>query len=211
MCNDMVLSLKSETFNVMKEDFDAVLARTIGNMQMRGAESATITLKLGISIQAENGRDWSSKVEGAMRQFQKPSFKHEINSIMQVKDKVTGALTGDMELVYDADKDEWMLRKIEDAQTSIFDDNEPVYAEAVVSDTKALTGDVTVDAEVSELKALTGDVSAEYDESEEEIINHSDAEEVDVESQSPDENVPFSDIEDNDYGYEEPDDEPAEE
>ena len=38
--NDMSLSLKSETFSAMKEDFDSILARTIGNMEMKGAEEA---------------------------------------------------------------------------------------------------------------------------------------------------------------------------
>lgn len=40
MCikNAMELSLKGETFNALKEDFDVVLARTIGNMEMKGAD-----------------------------------------------------------------------------------------------------------------------------------------------------------------------------
>lgn len=192
MCDDMVLSLKSDTFKVLKEDFDAVLARTIGNMQMRGADNATITLKLDISISKENCRDWSSQEEGAMRQFQRPSFKHNISSVMQVKDKMTGALTGDMELVYDVDNDEWVLRKLEDAQRSIFDD-EPVYADAEVSD-------------VVEAKALPGDVEEQADAEEAEIINHSETEEMDAESPS-DENIPFSDIPDelsDDYEYDDP-------
>ena len=39
--NDMSLSLKSDTFSALKEDFDSILARTIGNMEMKGAEEAT--------------------------------------------------------------------------------------------------------------------------------------------------------------------------
>ena len=49
--NDLSLSLKSETFSALKEDFDSILARTIGNMEMKGAEEATVTLKLGISLE----------------------------------------------------------------------------------------------------------------------------------------------------------------
>ena len=41
--NDMSLSLKSDTFSALKEDFDSILARTIGNMEMKGAEEATVT------------------------------------------------------------------------------------------------------------------------------------------------------------------------
>ena len=46
--NDLALSLKSDTFSALKEDFDSILAKTIGNMEMKGAEDATITLKLGV-------------------------------------------------------------------------------------------------------------------------------------------------------------------
>ena len=192
MCDDMVLSLKSDTFNTLKEDFDAVLGRTIGNMQMRGAETATITLKLSISISKENCRDWNSDDEGAMRQFQRPSFGHEISSVMQVKDKVKGALTGDTELVYDMDTDEWVLRKLENAQRSIFDE-EPVYAEAEVSD--AAEGPM----------CLTGDVA----EPEEEVTDIPDEEEGCVD-ESPVEDLPFSDLPEglgDDYEYDEPTDE----
>ena len=32
--SDMVLSLNSDTFQALKEDFDSILSRTIGNMEM---------------------------------------------------------------------------------------------------------------------------------------------------------------------------------
>ena len=94
--NDMSLSLKSDTFSALKEDFDSILARTIGNMEMKGAEEATVTLKLGISLE-------KSSVNGpnGLQDITKPSFKHDISSVMQVKDKKSGALTGDYELVWD--------------------------------------------------------------------------------------------------------------
>ena len=51
--SDMVLSLNSDTFQALKEDFDGILSRTIGNMEMKGDGSATITLKLGIDLVKE--------------------------------------------------------------------------------------------------------------------------------------------------------------
>ena len=41
--NEMILSLNEDTFSALKKDFDDVLNRTIGNMQMKGASDATIT------------------------------------------------------------------------------------------------------------------------------------------------------------------------
>lgn len=116
--NDMSLSLKSETFSALKEDFDSILARTIGNMEMKGAEEATVTLKLGISLE-------KSSVNGpaGIRDIVKPSFKHDISSVMQVKDKKSGALTGDYEMVWDADEGKYVMRRIDNGQTSMFDDD----------------------------------------------------------------------------------------
>lgn len=114
--NDMSLSLKSETFSALKEDFDSILARTIGNMEMKGAEEATVTLKLGISLE-------KSSVNGpaGIRDIVKPSFKHDISSVMQVKDKKSGALTGDYEMVWDSDEGKYVMRRIDNGQVSMFD------------------------------------------------------------------------------------------
>ena len=116
--NDMSLSLKSETFSALKEDFDSILARTIGNMEMKGAEEATVTLKLGISL--EKG---SVNGPAGIRDIVKPSFKHDISSVMQVKDKKSGALTGDYEMVWDADEGKYVMRRIDNGQTSMFDED----------------------------------------------------------------------------------------
>ena len=127
--NDMTLSLKSDTFSALKEDFDSILARTIGNMEMKGAEEATVTLKLGISLEKSN----ISSPNG-MKEIIKPSFKHDISSVMQVKDKKSGALTGDYELVWDPDERKYVMVRIDDGQTSIFNDDDIIdsdYEEAV--------------------------------------------------------------------------------
>ena len=107
--NEMTLSLKSDTFAALKEDFDSVLLRTIGNMEMKNADNATIT---------------------------RPSFKHDISSVMQVKDRKSGALTGDYELVYEDGK--YAMRRIDDGQTSLYDGEvehvEPSFVDADYND-----------------------------------------------------------------------------
>lgn len=117
MCeNDLDLSLNGETFASLKKDFDTILERTIGNMTMKGAEDATITIKLGVSLQKT-----SVPAKGSIREVTKPTFKHDIASVMQVKDKMSGQLTGNMELVWDDDLKQYVLRPIDDGQTSLFD------------------------------------------------------------------------------------------
>lgn len=126
--NDLALSLKSDTFSALKEDFDSILAKTIGNMEMKGAEDATITLKLGVSLE-------KSSISGpnGIQNITKPSFKHDISSVMQVKDKKSGALTGDFELVWDQDEGKYVMRRIDNGQTTLYQD-EPGFVEADYKD-----------------------------------------------------------------------------
>ena len=118
MCvpNAMELSLKGDTFTALKEDFDAILARTLKNMESKGADEATITLKLGISL--EKTTDFSGE---EAEEVTKPSFKHDIGSVMQVKDKKSGALTGDYQLVWDDEEGKFVMKRIGDNQMTLFD------------------------------------------------------------------------------------------
>ena len=126
MCtNDLDLSLNGNTFASLKSDFDEILERTLGNMTMKGADEATITIKLGVSLSKTTVPSM-----GAFRDVTKPTFKHDISSVMQVKDKMSGQLAGNMELVWDDDIKQYVLRPIDDGQTSLFDedaDQEPDY------------------------------------------------------------------------------------
>lgn len=137
MKNAMQLSLNGNTFAGMKEDFDAILGRTIGNMESKGADEATITLKLNISLVKEETTPLDADEE--KKEIVRPDFKHVISSVMQVKAKKTGALSGDYELVFDEDEDKYVMRKIEDGQLSIFDS---VYEnEDEVDDSEAVPND----------------------------------------------------------------------
>lgn len=129
--NETILSLKSDTFAAMKEDFDGVLARTIGNMEMKNADNATITLKLGITLDKV-----SVGTPNGNQDITRPSFKHDISSVIQVKDRKSGALTGDYELVYEDGK--YVMRRIDDGQTNMFDGRiehvEPSFVDADYND-----------------------------------------------------------------------------
>lgn len=113
---EMALSLNGNTFINLKNDFDVILARTVGNMTMRGADEATVTLKLGISLEKE-----SVDTPTGYQDVVKPSFKHDISSVMQIKDKMTGQFKGSFGMVYDEKKKKWVLRNIDDGQMDLFD------------------------------------------------------------------------------------------
>ena len=125
MCekNDLQLSLNGETFQALKTDFDSVLARTLGNMTMKGADEATVTIKLSIALEKVNVGSYD-----ANKELTKPSFKHDISSVMQVKDKRTGSLAGDYELVWDEEEKKYVMRKLGGEQMSLFDEEVPADA-----------------------------------------------------------------------------------
>jgi len=114
----MILSLNSDTFAALKSDFDTVLARTIGNMTMKGASDAVLTLKLGVSL--ENS---AVSTPDGIREITKPSFSHTISSVMQIRDKMTGQFKGEYGMVWDEDNQIWVLRKIDNGQMTMFDDD----------------------------------------------------------------------------------------
>lgn len=127
MCstNERNLSLNGDTFAILKEQFDKILNRTVGNMEMKGADDAVITLKLSVSLEKS-----SVSVGDDIKEVTKPTFKHDISSVMQVKDKVSGQTTDDYALVWDDGEGKYVLRKIENGQMSFddFDSNgNPIY------------------------------------------------------------------------------------
>ncbi len=136
--NDQKLSLNENTFAQMKEDFDSILNRTIGNMEMKGADEATVTLKLVVKLEKTTTFSETGPLD-----VTRPNFKHDISSVMQVKDKKSGQLNEEMALVFDEALGEYVLRPIRDGQMTIDD-----YVDAQVVD-----ADFTVD---NSQKAIAG-------------------------------------------------------
>lgn len=120
MSNVMQLSLNGDTFAGFKKDFDTILARTLGNMQMKGAEDATVTVKMNISLDKRCVGGF-----GSMDTVTVPSFKHDISSVMQIKDKMTGQFSGEYAMIWDEEEKGYVLEYIKSEQASLFDNDEP--------------------------------------------------------------------------------------
>lgn len=116
--NDLILSLNEDTFASLKKDFDTILNRTIGNMEMKGASDAVITMKLTVSLDKR-----SMDMGDGIQEFKKPTFKHEVSSVMQIKDKATGQLGGDYAMVWDPNEERFVLRQFTGGQKSMFDED----------------------------------------------------------------------------------------
>lgn len=109
--DDLELSIQGNTFAAMKEDFDSMLENLMNSMEEKGAEEATLTLKLGIALKPA-----VIPVYGGEREAVLPVFKHDISSVMTVKNKTSGSVGAGMELVYDKVTGTYVLRRIMDGQ-----------------------------------------------------------------------------------------------
>ncbi len=123
MCDNKVypMSLNGDTFNALKTDFDQMLRKLLSGMEKFECEEATLNIKVGVKLEKDQARDFEVHEYEAMRDIVKPTFKHEISSAMQVKDKKTGILSGNYELVWDRESGRYVMRNIDDGQMTLFD------------------------------------------------------------------------------------------
>ena len=123
MCDNKVypMSLNGDTFNALKCDFDQMLRKLLSGMEKFECEEATLNIKVGVKLEKDQARDFEVHEYEAMRDIVKPTFKHEISSAMQVKDKKTGSLSGNYELVWDRESGQYVMRNIDDGQVTLFD------------------------------------------------------------------------------------------
>lgn len=134
MCNHnaLPLSLNGDTFNALKSDFDSILRNTLSNMELKGADTAEMNIKLKISLTKDQTRDFEARYDGAMRDIVKPKFEHVVQSVLQIKDKKDGTLSDNYELVWDSDEQKYVMREITDGQTSLFDKDRPIDGQVIV-------------------------------------------------------------------------------
>jgi len=206
------LSLNGDTFNALKSDFDSILRNTLSNMELKGADAAEMNVKLKISLEKEQTRDFEAAYDGAMRDIVKPKFDHAVQSVLQIKDKKDGTLSGNYELVWDADEHKYVMREITNGQMS-FDDmpgdiiNSRNFVDAEYTDVE----DGAAALEGHKIAQLPAPSDADSDENTPEPECEEDAAEEFVEVEEEiciDED---NDGENDGYGYEEPTEEVGDE
>lgn len=123
MSEIMTVSMDSETLSGLKGDIDNMINRTLRTMHSSQNGEAVISVKLKISLEKR-----AVDNEKVYREAVCPKFEHDIQSVVQTKDKISGATQGDYELVYDPKLDRWVMRDMR-AQVSMFDaDAQPGYS-----------------------------------------------------------------------------------
>lgn len=116
------LDFDSDTFEEMKRDMNFVLQRLIGNMQEKGTNEGSMTLKIDVTMVKEFIPNYDPDIKGESREISKPQFKHKVTSAVKINDEKSGSFNNEMELVMDEDTGIFKLVPIANtAQRSIFD------------------------------------------------------------------------------------------
>lgn len=118
---ELELTLSSDTFAVLKADFDNVLQKTLMNMQKKDSDSAEVKVSLKIALDKVEGSDIRIDNFDDMREVLIPRFDHKVSSVLQVKDEASGTLGGNFELVFDKERKSWIMQEIISPQTSLDD------------------------------------------------------------------------------------------
>ena len=119
--NTYELNLSSDAFNAFKTDFNLMLRQILFAMENKEAEEGTMAIKFAITFDKENVPDFSTDDPDAQREITRPAFKHTITSQITLKSQTTGHLKGDYELVWDKETSSYIIKPIDNGQTSIFD------------------------------------------------------------------------------------------
>lgn len=144
--NGYKLNISSEAFKSFREDFDKLLKKTFFNMNDKGSNSAEITVKMKVDLipsQTVSNDGDGNKV----RDFLNPKFTHKISSVMTTKLEESGGFTGEYELVYDADLQDYVAKPVGVQQQSFFDedaDNNDYYEDKTDNEPLMLTDGNTV-------------------------------------------------------------------
>lgn len=168
--NVLSLTMESEAFNGLKNDFDKVLRRTLTNMERQNSEQAELTVKLKILLKRDVVPDLDETKYSAERDIVKPTFTHKVSSVMQTKCEEGGVLGGDYELIWDEASGDYVLRPINDNQLSIFDENAEAREPLCLETGEETSVQEIVDADYREIEDNNASDDYDYEEPDEETV-----------------------------------------
>lgn len=126
MSTASVMNINNEVFAKMRTDFDSILNSTLKKMTGKGDDEATLTIKLVLTLDHEDGYDSDSQCEDDAHDVIKPSVQHKITSVLTTKSNTSGETKGDEALYWDKESGMYVTRPFLGAQTSMFDEDKKV-------------------------------------------------------------------------------------
>ena len=117
------ITLKSDTFETMIGDFDALINRTLLQMQELDLSEAEVTLKVKVTTETRAVDHPTAENINGTRDAIVPKFEHVVASVLKIKDEQKGSLSGNFELIYDPETGKFVMVDIGFSQTSMFDED----------------------------------------------------------------------------------------
>lgn len=112
------ITMDSDTFALVRDNFDMLLQKLFQKMQNNHSDEGSINLKIDVKMV----EDYIPDEEGNPRKIEKPILKHKITTTVPVKDSFDGKNDTGMELVYDEGLQRYVLKYVSAGrQRSIFD------------------------------------------------------------------------------------------
>lgn len=105
----MDVSINSEAFKKLRDDFDKMMADTLTKMRQKDSSDASITIKLDIEIEKTFEPIELPDGTETMRDVFIPYFSHKVSSAMSIKSEVKGKYDEECELIFDPVSNHHML------------------------------------------------------------------------------------------------------
>ena len=116
------LRIEADTFDKLRRDTDIVLQRALGTMKEKESMDGKVTITIDIKLIPEFIPNFDPEVKGGTRKILKPKFDHKVTSAINIKNEEKGSVNPEMAMVWDEDKQEYVLTYVNNTeQRSIFD------------------------------------------------------------------------------------------
>lgn len=151
-CKELII--EADTFEKLRRDTNIVLQKALGTMKDKGSMDGKVSIALDIKLIREFIPNYDPNIEGESREILKPKFEHKVTSAINIKNEEKGSTNPEMAMVWDEDKQEYVLTYINNTeQRSMFDSD----FQEVMNQPE----DGVEDAEFKEVPMLEGEVADE--------------------------------------------------
>lgn len=155
------LRIEADTFDKLRRDANIVLQRALGTMKEKESMEGKVSISVDIKMVPEFIPNYDPDIQGETRKILKPKFDHKVTSAINIKNEEKGSVNPEMAMVWDEDKQEYVLTYVNNtSQRSIFDTD---FQEAMREPDNGVSGDQTLllNGEVVDERALPGPVDEE--------------------------------------------------
>ena len=122
---EMTLHFDDAVFDKLRGDADQVLQKLLSNMTQKGSTEGKVTITIDVSFLEETVQNMEPDIDGELRLVHTPKFTHKIGSVLQIKNEQKGGMICDgMEMVWDEERKEYILKPILGGEQMSFYDME---------------------------------------------------------------------------------------